>query len=82
MTGGLVARREALVARSKAQREALVAAAVPLLSKAAAADRLYSRVRRHPVTVALIGITLVALGTRKLFNFAARAMALYALFRR
>ena len=82
MTGDLIARREALVARSREQRERIIAAAEPLLHQAAAADRMYSRVRRHPVTVALIGITLVALGTRKLFNFAARAMALYALFRR
>ena len=82
MSSDLAARREALVARSRAQREAIVAAAVPLLSKAAAADRLYVRVRRHPVTVALIGITLVALGARKLVNLATRAMALYALFRR
>jgi hypothetical protein len=82
MSSDLAARREALVARSRAQREAIVAAAVPLLSKAAAADRLYVRVRRHPVTVALIGITLVVLGARKLVNLATRAMALYALFRR
>ena len=82
MTGGLVARREALIARSRIQREAIIAAAEPLLRKAGAVDRLYARVRRHPVTVAVIGITVVALGTRKLFNLATRAMALYALFRR
>ncbi|HWI35619.1 MAG TPA: hypothetical protein VNU64_04115 [Burkholderiales bacterium] len=82
MTSDLIARREALIARSRDQRDRVIAAAEPLLHKAAAADRLYSRVRRHPVTVALVGITLVALGTRKLANLATRAMALYALFRR
>jgi hypothetical protein len=82
MTGGLTARREALVARSAAQRQAIIAAAEPLLRKAGAADRLYARVRHHPVMVAVIGVTVIALGTRKLFNLATRAMALYALFRR
>jgi hypothetical protein len=82
MTRDLVARREALVARSRNQREAIAAAAAPLLRKAAAADHLYSRVRRHPVTVALVGLAVVALGARKLFDLATRAMAIYALFRR
>ena len=82
MIRALVARREALVARSAAQRQALMAAAEPLLRKAGAADRLYVRVRRHPVMVAVIGITVAALGTRKLVNLATRAMAIYALFRR
>jgi hypothetical protein len=78
----LAARREALVARSAAQRQAILAAAEPLLRKAGAADRLYSRVRSHPLMVAVIGITVVALGTRKLLSLATRAMAIYALFRR
>lgn len=82
MSQSLAARREALLARSQAERAAINAAAEPLLRKAAAADRLYSRVRRHPVSVALIGIAVVALGTRKLFNLATRAMAIWALFRR
>ena len=82
MSSDLVARREALVARSKAEREAIIAAASPLLHKAAAADRMYARIRRHPVTVAMVGIAVVALGTRKLFDLATRAMAIYALFRR
>ena len=82
MIGDLSAQRDALVAQSRAQREAIIAAAAPLLHKAAAADRIYTRIRRHPVTVAMIGIAVVALGTRKLFNLATRAMAIYALFRR
>lgn len=78
----LVARREALVARSRAQRAAIIAAAGPLLDKAATADRLYARVRRHPVTVGAIGIAVVVLGTRKLFTIATRVLALYELIRR
>jgi len=61
---------------------AILAAAEPLVRKAAAADRLYLRLRRHPVTVALIGTAVVALGARKLFVLATRVMAIYALFRR
>jgi hypothetical protein len=30
----------------------------------------------------MIGVAVVALGTRKLFDLATRAMAIYALFRR
>jgi len=78
----LAERREALVARSQKERAAILAAAEPLVRKAAAADRLYLRVRRHPVTVALVGTAVVALGARKLFDLATRVMAIYALFRR
>ena len=78
----LATQRDELVAQSRAQREAIIAAAVPLLQKAAAVDRIYSRIRRHPVTVAAIGIGVVVLGARKLFNVATRVMAIYALFRK
>jgi hypothetical protein len=78
----LAARREALVARSRAERQAIIAAVTPLLGKAAAADRLYVRVRRHPVTVTMIGVAVVVLGARKLFTLATRVLALYALIRR
>ena len=81
MSASLAQRRQALVARSAAQRAAIIAAATPLLGKAAAADRIYSRIRRHPVTVTMIGVAVVALGARKLFSIATRVMALYALFR-
>lgn len=66
MSPSLVERRRALVARSQAERAAILAAAEPLVRKAAAADQLYS----------------CALGARKLVGLAVRALAIYALFRR
>jgi hypothetical protein len=81
MSADLAQRRQALVARSTAERAAIIAAAGPLLGKAATADRLYSRIRRHPVSVTIIGVAVAALGARKLFTVATRAMALYGLFR-
>lgn len=78
----LAARRQLLVERSAAQRAALVAEAQPLLSKAAAADRIVSRLRRHPVAVAAATGIVVLLGSRRLFDLATRAITLYALFRR
>ena len=82
MSRSLADRREMLVARSQAERAAIIAAADPILRKAAAADRLLTRVRQHPVAVALVGAAVVALGARKLLGLATRAMAIYALFRR
>ena len=74
--------REELVARSTAQRAAIIAAAQPLLQTATSADRVVSRLRQHPVAVAVAVGALVLLGSRRLFDLATRAMTLYALFRR
>ena len=82
MSRSLAERRQALVARSQAERAAVLAAAQPLLHKAAAADRMLERVRRHPVAVTLIGAAIVFLGSRRLFDLATRAITVYALFRR
>jgi len=79
---GLAQRREELVARSAAQRAALVANVEPLLRKAAAADRIVERLRRYPVAVALGAAALVFFGSRKVFDLATRALTIYALFRR
>jgi len=49
----LAQRRQELVDRSAAQRTALVADAKPLLSKAAAADRIVGMLRRYPVVTVL-----------------------------
>ena len=78
----LAEHRRALVEKSKAQRAAILAAGHPLASKAAAADRLLTRVRHHPVVVTALGAAVVILGTRKLFNIVTRVFTLYALFRR
>jgi len=74
--------RDELVARSAAQRLAIIASAQPLLRTAAAADGIASRMRRHPVAVAAVAGAIVFLGSRRLFDLATRAVTLYALFRR
>ena len=74
--------REELVARSAAQRAAIIAAAEPLVRAAASADRVVSRLRRYPVAVAAVAGAIVVLGSRRLFDLATRAVTLYALFRR
>ena len=82
MSATLAERRQALVARSQAERAALFASAEPLLRKAAAADHMLSRVRRHPIAVTVIGAAIVLLGSRKLFDIATRVVTVYALFKR
>jgi hypothetical protein len=78
----LVARREELVGRSTTQRAALIQTAAPLLRKAEALDRNVQRVRRYPVVTALGAAAVMLLGSRKIFEIAARAFTLYALLRR
>ena len=78
----LAERREALVARSAAQRDALVDGAAPLLHKAAAVDRVVSSVRRHPVFTGLATLAIVIVGSRKLVELGAHALALYGLIKR
>ena len=78
----LAARRQELIARSAAERAAIIAAAQPLVHAAGVADRLVSRVRRYPVAVAVVAGAVVFFGSRKLFDIATRAVTLYALFRR
>lgn len=74
--------REALVARSTAQRAALVAAAQPLLAQAAAADRVLARLHQYRYPL-IAGAALIALiGSRKVFDLASRILTIYALFRR
>lgn len=78
----LAQRREELVARSAAQRAAISAHAEPLVRKAAALDRIVSKVREYPVVTAL-GVGAVGLlGTRRIFEFVTKLLTLYALFRR
>jgi len=77
----LAQRREELVARSAAQRAALIANVEPLLRKAAAADRIVTRIRRYPIAVGLAAGAMVFFGSRKLFDLATRALTIYALFR-
>jgi hypothetical protein len=82
MSPSLAERREALVERSRSERATILAAADPLVSKAAAADRILTRVRSHPLAVTAIGAAVVLLGSRKLFDIATRLVTVYALFRK
>jgi hypothetical protein len=79
---GLAARRRELVARSASQRAALAASAEPLVRKTAALDRVVGYVRGHPTAVALVVGAVALIGPRRLFDMAARAITIYALFRR
>jgi hypothetical protein len=74
--------RAELVELSARQREALVAAAGPLLRKAGAVDRVVAYVRENPALSATLVGAVALLGPRKLFDMAARALTVYALFRR
>lgn len=78
----LEARRLELVQRSAAQRAALLADVEPLVRKAATVDRLVARVRRYPVVTAVAVGAVALLGTRRIYELAARLLTLYALFRR
>jgi hypothetical protein len=78
----LAERRQELVARSVAQRAALVADVGPLISKAAAADRVMTKLRRYPVVIGVAAAGVALLGSRRIFDLASRALTLYALLRR
>jgi len=78
----LAQRRQELVDRSAAQRTALVADAKPLLSKAAAADRIVGMLRRYPVVTVLAVGAVALIGPRRLFDYGTRAITLYMLLKR
>jgi hypothetical protein len=74
--------REQLVELSARQRDQLVAAAEPLVRKEGAVDRVVGYVRDNPALSATLVGAVALLGPRKLFDMAARALTVYALFRR
>lgn len=77
----LARQREELVARSAAQRSGLVASWEGIVEKTAAADRILSTVRRHPVAVSAVVAGVVLLGSRRLFDVSERLLTLYLLLR-
>ncbi len=79
---GLAARRHALVARSTAQRAAILDTFEPLARKAASLDRVVEYVRRYPVATAVAAGVVALVGPRKLFDLGARALTLYMLLRK
>ena len=78
----LEARRLELIARSSAQRAALIAGVVPVADKLATVDRAVASVKRHPVVSALIAGGVVLFGWRKLFDWAARGITLNTLLKK
>jgi hypothetical protein len=79
---GLAQRREELVERSAAQRNALLAAAAPLVRTGAPLDRVVAYVRQYPVLASLAVGAVALIGPRRLFEVGTRAIALYALLKR
>jgi hypothetical protein len=78
----LARRREELVARSAAQRSALIAGVEPLVGKAAALDRIVGAVRRHSAIAGVAAGVVALLGSRRLIDIATRLVTLYMLVRR
>jgi len=77
----LAQRRAELVERSAAQRAALLAAATPIVAKAAAVDRVVSYVRRYPVLSSFAVGAVALAGPRRLLDLGSRAVTLYMLLR-
>ena len=75
-------RRIGLVARCSAQRASFAAAAGPLAAKAAAADRVLTAIRVHPMIATLAAGALAGLVPRVLPPWLTRAWLLYSLVRR
>ena len=78
----LARRREELVARSAAQRSALIASAAPLAGKAAALDRIVGTLRRYSVAAGVVAGAVALVGSRRLMETASRVVTLYLLVRR
>jgi hypothetical protein len=75
-------RRIGLMARCSAQRASIAAAAGPLAAKAAAADRVLTAVRVHPVIATMAAGALAGLVPRVLPPWLTRVWLLYSLVRR
>jgi hypothetical protein len=75
-------RRIGLVARCSAQRNSIAAAAGPLTAKAAAADRVLTAVRVHPIIATLAAGALAGLVPRVLPPWLTRVLLLYSVARR
>jgi len=78
----LAQRREELVARSAAQRSALVMSAAPLAGKAAALDRIVGTLRRYSAAAGVVAGVAALFGSRRLLEIASRLVTLYLLARR
>lgn len=70
------------MARSAAQRSALIAGLAPLAGKAAALDRIVGTLRRYSVVAGVVAGGVALLGSRRLIEIASRLITLYLLVRR
>jgi len=78
----LAHRRDELVARSAAQRAALIAGLTPLAEKAAVLDRIFGTLRRYSVVAGIVGGVVALAGSRRLLELGSRLLSLYLLVRR
>lgn len=78
----LARRREELVARSVAQRAALIAGVAPLADKAATLDRILGTLRRYSLVAGIVAGVAALFGSRGLIDVASRLLNLYLLARR
>ena len=60
---------------------ALIAAAQPIVHKAAVLDRVVAEVRRYPVLSSLVVGAIALLGPRRILDWGTRAITLYALLK-
>lgn len=67
-------RRASLVSRCAEQRAAVAAAAGPIVTKAAAADRVLTAVRTHPITLTLAASAVTGLLPRLLPRWVTRVL--------
>jgi len=75
-------RRERLVERCAAQRSALAAGVEPLGTKAAAADRILSAVRVHPIVLTLAAGAVAGLIPRPLPAWLTRVLLVFSFLKR
>ena len=82
LTRALAERRQALIARSRAQRADLIYAAQPAAHGLALLDKVSGFVRARPLAVTLGVVALVAFGPRKLVVWGLRVAPLLTFLRR
>jgi hypothetical protein len=75
-------RRAVLAERCTAQRSALVAAVEPLATKAAAADRILSAMRVHPIVLTLAAGAIAGLIPRLLPPWLTRVLLVFSFLKR
>ena len=78
----LEVRRAGLVGRCAELRAAISAAAAPIGAKLAAADRVFTAVRVHPIVATVAAGAIAGLVPRLLPSWLTRVLLLYSLLKR